>query len=284
MSRFLVIVIGEHPEMQLTQYSSFESVEFRNKYLKLTDETQKAKSEYDFNIHSSLNEHMLHYCSELGARKLDSFGSPDFVGLHRNGYYTLDSNGNVNLIMSRYNPTSECCHFEMGGGWAGFYYVKPNKNGIEVGKNREGTPLPRPRTADRLLKGSIDFEKMNKESGISAEYRYDTYVSMKEKHGNTNSKEFKNDFSMFLHNQNCFPIFNIDEYEVPKETFIRHRQLQNISAFAFIKDGVWHEHEKPQWIPDAKIPLTELEWLEQTWSIIDALSDNTQISVFECLC
>jgi hypothetical protein len=84
------------------------------------------------------------------------------------------------------------------------------------------------------------------------------------------------------------PEMQLTQYSSFESVEFRNKYLkltdETISAFAFIKDGVWHEHNKPQWIPDAKLPLTELEWLEQTWSIIDALSDNTQISVFECLC
>jgi hypothetical protein len=284
MSRFLVLVIGEHPESQLTQYSSFENAQYRNHYMKIIDETDKAKSEYDSGVHASLNEHMLEYCAELGMRKLDSFGSPNFTTLHRNGYYTLDANGDVNLIMHRYNENSQCCHFELGGGWAGFYQVKSDCRGLETGKNRTGTPFPKPRTSDRLLKGDIDFKRMKKEAGLSAAYRYDTYVEMKNKHGGTDSEAFKNEFSTFLQSENCFPIFDIGEYEVEKDTFVHSRELRCISAFAFLKEGVWHEREAPNWTPEAVLPLTELEWLELTWAILDALPDNTQFSMFECLC
>lgn len=284
MSRFLVLVIGEHPESQLSQYSSFESGQYRNKYLQIEDETEKAKSEYDPDVHASLNEHMIEYCENLWAKKLNTSDAPDFNSLHRSGYYTLDDKGNVNKIMHRHNPKSQCIHFELGGGWAGYFYVKPKFEGIETGKNRRGTPVPRPRTSDRLLKSSIDFERMKKEGRSLSVTLYDTYVLLKDKHSGTDSQDFKKEFIDFLTKENCNPFFNDDDYNVSKSEFVRRGELRNISAFAFLKDGIWHELEFPNWIAGATLPLSELEWLEKTWTILDALPDNTQFSMFECFC
>lgn len=159
MGSFVVTVVGDNPEDQMLKYSSVSRVECPNPYFQTTDITALLKEQCPSDYEGSISDYLRNECEYLCIYELKAGQALDIYDDHQNGHFIVDDAGDVVTVFERKNPLEECDGFVLGGGYAGFYFIKPGHTGIEVGTPRRGTVI-RPNTADKILKGSIDFERM----------------------------------------------------------------------------------------------------------------------------
>lgn len=166
----------------------------------------------------------------------------------------------------------------MGGGWAGFYFIKLGHTGVQIGTPRRGTVI-RPNTADMAEKGSIDFERMMREAGEKAAQHYDAFYALAAKHNNYIDEAFEEEF--FKGTQNgTFPMYaSTYDYNYERSHFIKLREYYEISSYAFIING--EINKKPHSIGPLA-PDVEIAWLESVWSKLFSLPDDTLFSLYQC--
>lgn len=278
MGSFIVTVIGKNPEQQILKYSSVHTPELPNPYMILKDITQELNNSMPANFEGSLSDFLLEECASMCINELKFSQEIDTYGKHYNGYYTLDEVGQVQKVISRQNNLAECDGFTLGGGWAGFYYIKEGHSGIQLGIPRKGTVV-RPNTADMILKGDIDFDRTFKEAGDYAAQHYDAFHALRVKHDNCLDEKFHEEF-WEGQNKGTFPIYaSIYDYEADRELFVRLRQLYSIASYAFIING--EINKKPHCI--GPLPIDdELAWLESIWKTMSALPDDTVFALYQC--
>lgn len=275
MGSFIVTVVGANPEQQMLKYSSVNSIERPNPYIQLFDATdtlhEKIPLNFDGCIPTFLNDM---YClSELKAGDV-----PDFNETHVYGYFTLGDDGKIDKLFERKNPLEECDGFVLGGGWAGFYFIKPGHTGVQIGTPRRGTVI-RPNTADMAEKGSIDFERMMREAGEKAAQHYDAFYALAAKHNNYIDEAFEEEF--FKGTQDgTFPMYaSTYDYNYERSHFIKLREYYEISSYAFIING--EINKKPHSIGPLP-PDVEIAWLESVWNKLFSLPDDTLFSLYQC--
>jgi hypothetical protein len=275
MGSFIVTVVGANPEQQMLKYSSVNSIERPNPYIQLFDATdtlhEKIPLDFDGCIPTFLSDM---YC----LHELKTGEVPDFNEKHVYGYYTLGTDGKIEKLFERKNPLEECDGFVLGGGWAGFYFIKPGHTGVQIGTPRRGTVI-RPNTADMAEKGSIDFERMMREAGDKAAQQYDAFYALAAKHNNYIDEAFEEEF--FKGTQDgTFPMYaSTYDYNHERSHFIKLREYYEISSYAFIIDG--EINKKPHSI--GPLPLdAEIAWLESFWNKLFSLPDDTLFSLYQC--
>lgn len=278
MGSFIVTVVGDNPEQQMLKYSSASSPELPNPYMLMHDITEKLKSEISSDFLGSMSDYLRAECEYLCINELESIHELNIYDSHMNGYFTVDSLGDIDKIFERKNLNAECDGFVLGGGWAGFYFVKEGCEGLKLGNPRRGTVI-RPNTADMIFKGSIDFERMMREAGEYAAKHYDAFYALVAKHNNYLGDAF---FTEFFAEQEkgTFPMYaHSDDYRQERHLFVRLREFYAVSSYAFIING--EINKKPHSI--GPLPLTEeLLWLESVWSKLFSLPDDTIFALYQC--
>jgi hypothetical protein len=278
MGSFIVTVVGANPEDQMLKYSSVSSLALPNPYFQTTDITALLKEQCPTDYAGSMSDYLRNECEYLCIYELKADQVLDIYDDHQNGHFIVDDSGDVVTVFERKNPLQECDGFVLGGGYAGFYFIKPGHTGIELGTPRRGTVV-RPNTADKILKGSIDFERMMGEAAEYAAKHYDAFFALAAKHNNYLGDEFEQEF--FEGTQNgTFPMYaSTYDYNQEREDFIKLRKFYVLSSYAFIING--EINKKPHCIGPMS-PEAEIAWLESVWMHLFSLPDDTVFALYQC--
>ena len=278
MGSFIITVVGPNPEQQMLKYSSVSSADMPNPYFQTTDITTRLKNQFPSDYEGTLSDYLREQCEFDCICELKDGQKLDIYDEHVNGHFTVNSSGDVEFVFERKNPLEECDGFVLGGGYSGFYSIKPGHSGNDVGKPRRGAVI-RPNTADKVLKGSIDFENMMTTAGEYAANHYDAFFALAAKHNNFLDEAFEKEF--FDGTQNgTFPLYaSIYDYNQERSQFIKLREFYAISSYAFIVNG--EINKKPHSIGPSS-PEVEIAWLESVWSNLFNLPDDTLFTLFQC--
>ena len=182
----------------------------------------------------------------------------------------------------------------------------PSENAI-VGKTcLFGTPPPRG-TADAVRKRDIDFLGMVKEAEENAGKTYDQITSITGPALHTmhtwhyvRETMFKGDVEgarSFYNGQEATKLLSawnvangykysfgvdLEDFQVSREEYCKKAGNAAFSTFAVIKDGVWYERGKMGWWAMVADEKNERSWNEEVKSLMDSVSDETLISVYDC--
>jgi len=200
------------------------------------------------------------------------------------------------------NPNAKWDWYTLGGRWTGFFKLKSDVVDAKIGRPGLGADVAPPGTADQAQKKDIDFEGMRNEVGQKAGQEHDRATliidgrsfesweetlkrvgggrdkidqARKEYHGQDVLKDFA---AAKIHFWDDGP----GKYLVSREEFVRRARERAISTFAVIKDGKWYERGQMGWwgfVHDEKKPE---EWNKQFAELLDGLSDDTWLSVYDC--
>lgn len=278
MGSFIVTVVGDNPEDQMLKYSSVSRVECPNPYFQTIDITARLKEQCPADYEGSMSDYLRNECDYLCIYELKAGQALDIYDDHQNGHFIVDDAGDVVTVFERKNPLEECDGFVLGGGYAGFYFIKPGHTGIEIGTPRRGTVI-RPNTADKILKGSIDFERMMGEAAEYAAKHYDAFFALAAKHNNYLDEAFEKEFYEGTQN-GTFPMYASSyDYNQEREAFIKLRKFYVLSSYAFIING---EINKKPYCIGPMPPESEIAWLESVWMHLFSLPDDTVFALYQC--
>jgi hypothetical protein len=311
---FTVLVIGDNPEKQLAPFNAaakqddpdvefeFEDMtdEYASRYENETveivrlpdgkwkfyrpwlfgwntdDEKEMPREEAKFSdLYLSYAEFLREYIQE----------EPDEAG--RFGYW--------------HNPKGKWDYYVLGGRWRGFFKAKPGivgRVGESVGPWAYGHADERG-YFDQMRKSAIDFEAMRIEPGEAAALGYDAfhaaikdtglpprYRDVLQKHEwdlDAARVEYQNLPAVrAIEAADLMPESGdpVDFYDCSREVFVHRARRGVCMTHAVLKDGVWYEQESViGWLDNACEVLDR--WQAQFWGLLDAVSEDTLLSVYD---
>ena len=166
----------------------------------------------------------------------------------------------------------------------------------KVGESGLMTKAPEKGYADQLLKKDIDFEGMRAEAVEKAEKDYDAfhailndrefpiwnvYLEMYPDDINTARNEYNN-LQTVIDLSNAGYHWNIERYNVTREKFIQKAHNGAFTTFAFLDKNGWHERGDMGWWGIVTHEQDIDTWDEEFNKMLDALPDDTMLSIYDC--
>jgi len=300
MSHFTVLVIGNDPEKQLEPYDENIRVE---EYLV----GPVNQSDIDSFIRYYTESSRTIPIEKKEKNKLLTFDQLyEFYGNEWNGRdWKKDENG-IWSEYSTYNPKSKWDWYQLGGRWTGFLKLKEGVKDSKTGKPGLMSSPAKPGYCDQTIKKNIDFEGMKNDAAFKATEEYKNVLNifdgeipkidftwddlMKNKEPmyelmDVNQKRY------FYHIQPALKIvneksgkldffFDIEDFQCTMEEYVENERKKAISTYAVVKDGIWYEKGTMGWW--AISTNEDPNWHTEFNNLIDNISDDTLISLFDC--
>jgi hypothetical protein len=284
MSHFTVMVIGDNPEEQLAPYQENNMGDCPEEFLEFEDETESLKSDWE-----SMSEE-----DKSGYEDFESFVREDGYDEHEGkfGYWT--------------NKNCKWDWYSLGGRWTGFLRMKPGVAG-EVGRPGLFSSPAQTGTADSALKKHIDFASMRDDAEKKAGKTWDKARELLEGTPPCDSWEYVREIMFpseidkardYYNNQPGIKIFREykdaddrspfgwstcpTEFNITRDEYCKNAGDSSIVTFAVLKDGVWYEKGSMGWWGIVSDGKDSTEWNSEVAKMLEDLSDDTLISIYDC--
>lgn len=220
--------------------------------------------------------------------------------------FTEDDEGNFDEEMGKKgwweNPNRKWDWFVLGGRWTGFLKFKK----AELALNGEQSFLGSPAESgfcDSTTKENIDFDGMRNLKGDDAAKIYDLAIQVIghlpiNKTWNEVCESIPNidEARATYHDQPRCKAWNSnprkhddfgwrdspDEYLVTRDQYIQNARNAAISTHSIIKDGKWYERGEMGWWGMVHDEKDKNEWNEKVTELLNSISDDTLISIYDC--
>ena len=193
-----------------------------------------------------------------------------------------------------YNPQSKWDWYVLGGGWTGFFKIKP---GTPCVVGRPGV-LTEPATkgwADRARLRDVDLEGMQDEAerkcreriaklaGIKRDWlpweemekRYASIDACREAYwAQRGPREAHAALDLFFASP--------DKYLASDEDLIATARADVLATFAIVKDGVWYERGEMGWFACVANEKSAAAWRDEVAALLADLPPDTLLSLYDC--
>lgn len=232
-------------------------------------------------------------------KQINKLDTPDLAKNHKYGWVRVDEHGEVMEAIDRTNPNRKWDWYQLGGRWTGYFKLKPNHIG-SVGEPGIGATSAEPGTADAALKGAIDFEAMRDAAATKAHVRYTkffallgdlpypkTWDEMREKYPEiavASAKYHEQPAIIAMKDDNEFR-WTADvaaEFACSREEYVHRAKSAALSTFAVIKDGKWYQKGDMGWWGIVRDPLEQGAWDNVFNELLNSVSDDTLLSIYDC--
>lgn len=287
MSHFTCMVIGFSAEEQLARF----------------DENLRVPEYARGEVSEKAKLKMLSYYMKEKEAIFDSFEQCyELFGEDWNdNQYRKDTDG-IWREYTTYNPDSKWDWYQLGGRWSGMLHLKPGKKGVTgesgVFDNEPGI--------DQAFKKDIDFESMYQHAREEATEHYRQVV---EACGGVIPKldipapDRRNDLPADAdykalwaeyHAQESVKLFQgkvsnrpfgpeLDDYQCTEEEYVQNAENAAISTFAYVLNGEWHQRGQMGWFGCVSdMTMSQAEWNKHMREMVDALPDDTLLSIYDC--
>lgn len=298
MSHFAVMVIGENVEQQLQPYHEFECTGTNDQFVQNIDITNDVQGDIDAG--ETLQDALSNY--GLGERTVEDETHAETQGddpAHKWGYAVV-RDGKLIKAVDRTNPHKKWDWWQVGGRWSGFLKLKPGATGALGGRGLMGSCADDgPGRADVASKVDIDFGGMRDEAGNKAAERWDRAAAARD--GQVwNTWQHVRDV---LHKgdidaaRNAYrdqpamqavlkalddPWDGVDEYLTPREQYVQHARDGATVLYAVLKDGKWLAKGDMGWFGMSRDHQSQSDWNRKVNEMLDALPDDTTVTVVDC--
>lgn len=293
MSHFAVMVIGADPATQLAPYHEFESTGIDDEYVVDEDITDEVLRDFRKNIRcDTIEEYCKHYCGMALLTSYEAFGEE-----HKYGYFMLKENGELEKVINRTNPNSKWDWYVLGGRWSGYFKLKTGSTG-EIGEH--DSPV-KAGYADAALKKDIDFAGMRQEARENAARKYDQIKAILDKYPGWKTyeqleKQFKENIQEARESYWKQPAVKaledagyrfffgeiLNECNLPREEYLKKAENSAITTYAFVKNSEWVGKGDMGWWGISTNDKDEAVWNAEFNKMLDALPDDTLLSVYDC--
>lgn len=253
-----------------------------------------------------------YFVEDWQGRKVVPFGtSIDLKDKHKYGYALENVEGEIIKVINRTNPNAKWDWYQLGGRWTGYFKLKEGRSGNE-GAPGLLTKKAKDGYVDQAYKKDIDIVNMKIDAYEKAKKQYEEVASnfkdniipvpelswkeIVEKYENLGRDFWKETYE----SQNAIKelrkaqkkadkdsvikgfFFSLDEFSISKEEYSTNAANRCLSTFAILKDGKWCEKgEMGMWacVHNEKDPE---QWNTEFIQILESLSDDTLLSVYDC--
>lgn len=204
------------------------------------------------------------------------------------------------------NPNAKWDWYALGGRWQGMLRLKKESSDALVGSKSllDKNQLYEPGYADSASKGGIDFEAMQESAMAKAAINYDqleevtrglplpnikTMYEVQE--GETQPRIVGEYYNQLwtkavrkLSFANIFedPSEQFMVFKGGREAFIQEARDNAFCTFAAIKNGKWYERGDMGWWGCVSDEKDQVAWHTEFMNILNDVSDDTIISVYDC--
>ena len=232
-------------------------------------------------------------------------GTQDIAGGVETKYGRVEVNADGTVrVIDRTNPNKKWDWWMIGGRWTGFFKVKPGRPRA-LGEPGLMTERPEPEYADQLRKRDVDVLGMRREAGKKANETYNrferataglvvppTWEEIRERHGKGNIDAAREEWREYpwvraLREAELDTIYADmhEEFFVGRggrEAYVRYAERNAFTTFGFVQDGKWHERGEMGWWGIVSDEKDDDAWLEEFNAMIDALPDDTLLTIVDC--
>lgn len=202
------------------------------------------------------------------------------------------------------NPNAKWDWFQIGGRWAGTLKLKEGAEGTQGTLSwmhrMQGETYPEGR-ADQAYKGDIDFGGMRAEAIAKAEEKWAKYEAIIKEHGELPSMDWADeprDSDAFKKGKEEYwkhpTVKAMDEitpfmeapnrhFNCTKEEYVEKARLEAVPTYALLHEGEWIEPGEMGWFGmSSQTKASREDYMKKANEIIDALPDDTLITVVDC--
>lgn len=283
MSHFTVLVIGDNIEEQLAPYSEQICVE---KYKKGEVSQEDKDQMLDYYKRNKGFEGTFEECYA-------QYGE-DWNG----NYWEQDENG-VWCEYSTYNPKSQWDWYQVGGRWSGFFKLKEGAEGM-TGEQGIFKREVRDGYVDSAKKKDIDFESMRNVAGEEAAAEYDrvfeiikdtelneSWEQVRERFGTDKideARKFYGSQERVVAFQKAYnsPFVHVEQFNIPREEFIRIARDGKCSTYAVVKNGEWFEKGEMGWFGISVNEQDQNTWNQFIVKTLEETGDDELITLVDC--
>jgi hypothetical protein len=220
---------------------------------------------------------------EYGLRTLLVGDNPDYEGIHKFGWITVDQNGEVVEVIDHTNPNSKWDWWVIGGRWGSLLPL------------RDGTK------ADYAALGDIDFEGARAEARLKAFQDFSAWETITEELGRPASFEecqemmkgaSREEVHKFYSSQPAIKKFYAEnprsffcpvrEYGFDSDAYVEREVRGVLIPFALLKDGEWFQRGEMGWFGTSSNEKGLDEWSVFVNSTLAVLPSETMITVVDC--
>lgn len=307
MSHFPTMVIGDNVEQQLAPYHEFECTGTNDKYVQDVDITADVLAEMEGDEPSTLTEALGSYGLEdsIVASEEEVEKEGDDCA-HKYGY-AIVQDGKLIKAVDRTNPNKKWDWWTVGGRWAGFLKLKPGATGEYGSRGIMGSCAATGEDrASQAFKKDIDFDGMRNEAGDKAAERWDkaaaallpsdpaaeplTWDSWEvlrdEKHkGNIEAaREAYHAQPAIQALKKVFdnPFFSLDQFQTDRDAYIQQARDQATVPYALVREGQWIAKGEMGWFGMSNDTESQADWNRKVNEMLDALPDDTLITIVDC--
>jgi hypothetical protein len=319
MSHFTVVVVGSDVEEQMEPYAEQEAKEEFLQFEDTEDESLEAYKNKEVDI-VVLADGSLHNKYEEQFRQYDSrnFNSeyiyPEDSTMRKGKFTELYATFEEFMEMwhgtkkrdektGRYgywnNPNAKWDWYSVGGRWTGYFKPKAGAVG-ELGQPGAFNNQPKSGYVDVIQLKDIDIEGMKKDAEKEANETYDkiekilmgrkypSWKEIREKHGDENidaaREEFNNHEVVQDFNKNQFYIFGdfYEEYGQSREEYVNKCKNGVMVPYAVVKDGKWYQKGEMGWFGMSSDEMTQDEWNQHFWDLMNSLAPETELTLLDC--
>lgn len=200
--------------------------------------------------------------------------------------YAVVKDGKLIKAVERTNPNKKWDWYVIGGRWSNSLHLKTGG------------------TADSAYKRDIDFDHMRDAAGQEAAYRWDKAAAVKVAAGfeadtlwepwSTIRARHETDRDTARVEYYAQPVVealravfdnpfrDIDQYLVPREQYIQQARDRATVQYAVVKDSQWFAKGEMGWWGMSDDKVSQEDWNRKVNELLDALPDDTLITVVDC--
>jgi hypothetical protein len=206
------------------------------------------------------------------------------------------------------NPEAKWDWYQLGGRWSDFFKLFPGRTGSKGERSWTNRDMPyKNGYADQVYKGDIDFETMRRQCEEEAAKHFDTVHEVikdapkvetwenvrnrldgdidqaRKEYGAQEAVKLFDEFSKSEEGRNIVGFMsNVEEYQIPREDYLKNARDGAVSTFAILKDGEWYERGEMGWWACVSNEKAEEEWNAEFAKLLDEVPDDTLISLYDC--
>lgn len=286
MSHFAILVIGNNVDRQLAPYHEYECTGYNDQYVQDVDVTQEVlnsvKDDTPSALYAALSDYGLEKCVVEDESQVEKIGddAPHMWG------YAVVKNGKLVKAVDRTNPNKKWDWYVIGGRWSNSLYLKTGAS------------------SDSAYKRDIDFDSMRDAAGQKAARFWDKAAAAKVAAGLETTTLWESWKTVRTRHEPDYdaaraeygtqpvvvalravfdnPFLDIDQYLVPREQYIQQARDKATVRYAVVKDGQWFAMGDMGWWGMSDDKVSQEDWNRKVNEMLDALPDDTLITVVDC--
>jgi hypothetical protein len=291
MSHFTVLVIGPDPEAQLAPFHEYECTGVNDQWVVDVDQTDEVKSRLVGEEPETLADALGYY--GIGVDNIvDDEAKIDRKSEAHRWHWAVVKDGVLIKAVDRTNPNKQWDWYVLGGRWAGMLHTKTGKQVDQAlmkdidwrGMRDAAAAKARARheEGNRILSG---FEEPLSWEAVRAQFGVDPATGA----GRLDeARKFMQEQPAYkwahTREELRWAAFdgNLEEFWWPVAKWEDRARRKAVMTFAVIKDGQWHQKGNMGWwgmVSDEKDPT---EWENEYAKLIESLSPETLLSVYDC--